>query len=485
MHAGTISLSPRFFENELRAYSDWREAFWRELFQNSVDAGCRNISIRFQGSSDEPEVIFSDDGPGMSQATLRDVYFQLGASTKGADDIGGFGRARMLTCFAHTSYWVRSHDYIATGCGASFQIAASPDSFTDGCEIGVCLHNSGGDIAMKERLVSFLSTCQLDCGVTVEGEEFKSWAYRYRKDGDLSFAAIHVNRSQPSQILVRVNGVAMFTRWTSAKARIILEIPADIARNVLTSNRDGLRHRFQEEFDRYLEKLSIDCNSAVRERVLPLKTVYGQAARTIRRKGVVLQPQDALPESGPVAKLSTVPDILPRLGPPTAFSYASSASNLPQFVLYADCKGHKLRAAEKRFTPEAISGTRRERLLKGWTCACEIALGALLDISGGDSLEFAPGFVFSDDAKAVCLSSDGTHSLLLRPVDEYGRLAYNISSPATAYELLAIAAHEAAHVIHSAHNEDFASTITEVFGKIASQSKLVRSALRAAMCLSP
>ena len=483
MQTGTVSFSPRFFANELKAYSDWRDAFWRELFQNSVDAGCRNISIRFQGTSDEPEVIFSDDGPGMSQETLRDIYFQLGASTKGADDIGGFGRARMLTCFAHTSYWVRSHDYIATGCGASFQIAASPDSFTDGCEIGVCLHNSGGDIAMKERLVSFLSTCQLDCGVMVEGEEFKSWAYRYRKAGDLSFAAIHVNRSQPSQILVRVNGVAMFTRWTSAKARIILEIPADIARNVLTSNRDGLRHRFQEEFDRYIEKLSIDCNSAVRERVLPLKTVYGQVARTIRRKGVVPQQRDVLPESGSGANLSTV--LLPRLGPQTAVSYASSASNLPQFVLYADCKGHKLRAAAKKFSPQAIAGTRRERLLKGWTCACEIALGALLDISGGDSLEFAPGFVFSDDAKAVCLSSDGTHSLLLRPVDECGRLAFNISSPATAYELLAIAAHEAAHVIQTAHNEDFASTITEVFGKIASHSKHVRSALRPAMCFPP
>ena len=45
METGTISLSPRFFENELKAYSDWREAFWRELVQNSVDAGCRNIDI--------------------------------------------------------------------------------------------------------------------------------------------------------------------------------------------------------------------------------------------------------------------------------------------------------------------------------------------------------------------------------------------------------------------------------------------------------
>ena len=477
METGTISLSPRFFENELKAYSDWREAFWRELVQNSVDAGCRNISIRFAGSSEEPEVIFCDDGPGMSQQTLRDVYFQLGASTKGSEDIGGFGRARMLTCFAHSSYWVKSRDYMATGCGASFQITDTPDSFTDGCEIGVRLVNSGGDIAMKSRLVSFLSTCHLDCRVLVEGEEFTTWAYRYRKAGELSFASIHVNRSQAPQILVRVNGVTMFTRWTSAKARIILEIPAGVARNVLTSNRDGLRHKYQEEFDRYLEKLSADCSSAVKERFAPLKTIFGQATRTIRRKSAAPEPCAPLPEPVPVLHLS-IPVPLPRLGPPMAVLCNPHRSSLPQFVLYTDCQSRKLRAAAKRFTPQAIAGTRRERLLSGWTCACEIALGALLDLTGSDSIEFAPGFVFSDDAKAVCISGDGIHSLLLRPTDENGRSAYSASAPSTAHQLLAAAAHEAAHVVHSCHNEDFAATLTELFGKVSVHAKLVRASLR-------
>jgi hypothetical protein len=413
----------------------------------------------------------------MSQETLRDVYFQLGASTKGADDIGGFGRARMLTCFAHSSYWVKSRDYMATGCGASFQIAANPDSFTNGCEIGVRLLNSGGDIAMKSRLISFLLTCQLDCRVMVEGEEFTSWAYRYRKAGELSFASIHVNRSQVPQIVVRVNGVAMFTRWTSAKARIILEIPANVARHVLTSNRDGLRHRYQEEFDRYLEKLSADCNSAVKERFAPHKTFFGQATRTIRRKSAAPEPCALMPEPVPVPHLTMLAP-LPRLGPPTDVSFNPPDNSLPQFVLYTDCQSRKLRAAAKRFTPQAIAGTRRERLLSGWTCACEIALGALLDLTGGGSIDFAPGFVFSDDAKAVCISGDGIHSLLLRPVDENGRSAYSVSAPSTAHQLLAAAAHEAAHVIHSCHNEDFAATLTELFGKVSAHAKLVRAALR-------
>ena len=147
-------------------------------------------------------------------------------------------------------------------------------------------------------------------------------------------------------------------------------------------------------------------------------------------------------------------------------------------MLYTDCQSRKLRAAAKRFTPQAIAGTRRERLLSGWTCACEIALGALLDLTGGGSIDFAPGFVFSDDAKAVCISGDGIHSLLLRPTDENGRSAYCVSAASTPHQLLAAAAHEAAHVIHSCHNEDFAATLTELFGKVSAHAKLVRGALR-------
>jgi len=477
LQTGTISLSPRFFENELKAYSDWREAFWRELVQNSVDAGCRNIDIRLTGSEDEPLVVFRDDGPGMSRETLRDVYFQLGESTKGAEDIGGFGRARMLTCFAHASYSVKSSDYTATGSGAAYQISPNPAGFTGGCEIAVQLRNSGGAVTMKQRLVGFLSTCQLDCRVVIDGEEFNSWAYRYRKAGEMSFAAIHVNRSQAPQILARVNGVAMFTRWTSAKARIILEIPAAVARNVLTSNRDGLRHRHQEEFDRYLEKLSADCSSAVKERFAPLKTFFGQATRTIRRKSAPLEPCAPTPDSVPVQHLS-VPVPLPLLGPPTEIQRNRGENSLPEFILYIDCQSRKLRAAAKRFTPQAIAGTKRERLLSGWACACEIALGELLELTGENSIDFAPGFVFSDDAKAVCLSGDGTHSLLLRPVDENGRSAYKVSAASTAHKLLAAAAHEAAHVMHSCHNEDFAATLTELFGKVSAHAKVVRAALR-------
>ena len=44
----TVKISSEFFENEIRNYSNWEQAFWRELFQNSIDAGSTEINISYE-----------------------------------------------------------------------------------------------------------------------------------------------------------------------------------------------------------------------------------------------------------------------------------------------------------------------------------------------------------------------------------------------------------------------------------------------------
>jgi hypothetical protein len=74
-----VTIHKSFFKKERDGfYSDWSIAFWRELFQNSVDAGAQNIRIYIdqkegRGSfgnfrADPPNivrVVFADDGCGM------------------------------------------------------------------------------------------------------------------------------------------------------------------------------------------------------------------------------------------------------------------------------------------------------------------------------------------------------------------------------------------------------------------------------------
>ncbi len=133
-----VTIHKSFFKKERDGfYSDWYIAFWRELFQNSVDAGSNNISIYLdqkegRGSfgnfrADPPNVVrvvFSDDGCGMSYDVLDDVYFAIGNTTKKGEDatVGGFGRARLMTCFSQDRYSILTQDNFVVGEGGNFDI---------------------------------------------------------------------------------------------------------------------------------------------------------------------------------------------------------------------------------------------------------------------------------------------------------------------------------------------------------------------------
>jgi hypothetical protein len=115
-------------------YSSWVLSFWRELMQNSVDAGAKTIRItvaetRQKGSfgrtpppKTATRVIFADDGCGMDAKTLDEVYFRMGGTTKQDDDtsVGGFGRARLMTNFSQVRYSIETRDRFVEGDGAEF-----------------------------------------------------------------------------------------------------------------------------------------------------------------------------------------------------------------------------------------------------------------------------------------------------------------------------------------------------------------------------
>lgn len=217
-------------------YSDWTLAFWREFFQNSVDAGARNIAISlstekargsFNLDADTDEnvtrIVFDDDGKGMSADVLRNVYFAIGESTKGteAGSVGGFGRARLMTCFSQKRYSILTGDSFVMGDGPKYvlydlpaaerQVAMAIEKLRSedgkdvaidalasdrqliakavdadgrkGCRVEVDLdhvrtkswHRLPTESVMAERLKEYLSESQIPANVTINGmspEEF-------------------------------------------------------------------------------------------------------------------------------------------------------------------------------------------------------------------------------------------------------------------------------------------------------------------------
>ncbi len=134
-----VSFGQHFFLRERdQNYGSWMIAWWREQFQNSVDAGAKNIRIYLKNGTargafdeyrgDDPKtvvrIVFADDGCGMSCQVLENVYFSVGNSTKVGEDgkVGGFGRARMMTCFSQDRYSILTKNNFVMGKGDDFDV---------------------------------------------------------------------------------------------------------------------------------------------------------------------------------------------------------------------------------------------------------------------------------------------------------------------------------------------------------------------------
>jgi hypothetical protein len=478
-----ITLSPSFFLNELKsAYSDWRFAFWRELLQNSYDAKSSTVTITLKEKDGFCVVSCLDDGPGMDLNTLENVYFVVGETTKtGPDSIGGFGRARILTCFGHVQWKIATNEWVCSGSGCQYEIARAADR-QEGCLVEVTVSLAGLE-DMRSALDLYLKSCQLSCEVRVNGELFKDWAYRNRRAGKLSFGTVFLNKSKARHsVLVRVNGVHMFARYTQAAWQVVIEIEQGCSRKVLTSNRDGLTGEASRELDDFIGSIWTSPLSAVRRRHQSFREDRGAPVYSVQRKGA--EDEEVRDDE---ERLEFAQEAVPRVGGYTALCDSSIQLRSPyvdagalekkrapvRFVFSLECDSRPLQVAAERFRPETIGGTRL-KLLEKWTDACHTAAEEFVELER-DCLEFRTGFTFVEDELASCRTNGtGVGDLLLRPVRSNGTLAYSVSSKADMARLLALAAHEVTHLIYPTHDERFVRAFTMLLGRLLGRSKKIK-----------
>jgi hypothetical protein len=479
--------------NELRAYSDFKAAFWRELVQNAVDAGASAIKITLENRDGKCFVSFLDNGPGMDLQTLENVYFVVGETTKtGPNSIGGFGRARILTCFAHEPWQIHTNEWLCLGSGSQYEIVKA-DSVQKGCLISVTVALSTVE-EMQSALESYLESCQLSCQVCVNGVAFKNWAYRNRSTGQLSFGKVYLNKSLArNSVLVRVNGACMFQRYTQADWQIVLEIDPERSREVLTSNRDGLSSATSAELDDLIGTIWINPLSAVRSCYQSLREDFDAPVFRVKKKSAkagALRENPAAVDQGDDVAFDRSPEIIEPEGghkPSYVSIYEKTGTvqgkslAIPSrvellkkrvaagYVMSLESSGRTLQAAFRSFLPEKIVTT-KVKLLKKWTEACTIAAEEFAELEG-EEFGFRTGFVFADDDLAQCARHDDICDLLLRPVTSDGKLAYRTTSRADMAQLLAIAAHEVVHMSYSYHDERFARSLTMLLGRLLGCSK--------------
>jgi hypothetical protein len=114
-----------YYERRLRDYDNWELAFWREILQNSRDAGATRVD--FECVEDlyvDPETQESvpcvrctatDNGAGMTYDTLMTAFFRRGGTQKATGSVGGFGDAKNLILTPWLGYEVRTQDVVVRG----------------------------------------------------------------------------------------------------------------------------------------------------------------------------------------------------------------------------------------------------------------------------------------------------------------------------------------------------------------------------------
>lgn len=490
-----VRIDPSFFRKERdQTYSDWKLSFWRELFQNAIDQNADAIRIGMkQVNLNQVEVTFHDDGPGMTREVLDNVYFAVGATTKsGPNQIGGMGRARILTCFSMPSYRIRSHKYEVVGQRGEYDVLATPDH-ANGCLLTILVEISTVE-EMTAKLTQFMRESRIPARVYLNGERMNVHSDlpgRHIRDltvDGVVFARAYVNKSSHNhRVIIRVSGVSMFTEYTNAKAQIIIELEPSISRDVLTSNRDGLRGQYDSVLHAFQAEIAINTNSALRpryqHRILKhdgggFKTAHRRvetkASKSNNFGSVDIQPA-ALYDSKAIAENSAV---APERWDDTYDETLSERSDFGTWLrdtfgdifIFDESAEPTIHKVVPNFLPEnwrqtwmpdgssVRKGSRIAKILLMWKTAIDYALEIGMVPMDLSTVAYGVGFVFSNDERlAECRGTNGGHVFALSPVGKDGKLRYSVRDKRSQKRLMTFAKHEITHIAVEYHNETFSS----------------------------
>ena len=260
---GKVSIPGDYFLKMAKAdYRNYRQALWREIYQNSIDAGATEINVTF--NKDERSINVMDNGCGMSLEVLTDKLLALGGSHKAKGSTGAFGKAKELELFAHKEYMLHTHGLLLMGSGDDYTITETEDHF-DGTSITLYIQEDENFLDICDYATSVAQLIETTCKIFVRGSEIKCTNLKGEFRKSLDVGDVYVNENLPSSYYahVRMNGIWMFEQYVGSELpHVTLELSSDSISS-MTSNRDGLKDNSLNSANKFFNKLAADRKSAL------------------------------------------------------------------------------------------------------------------------------------------------------------------------------------------------------------------------------
>lgn len=467
----TVGIGPKFFRKSLDDYRDWRWALPREAMQNSMDAPrSRNIHTWIEKLSNDTLFTWGNDGDPMSREELEGKLLTLGESGKDFQGtVGGFGAAKLILLFAHLNYEILTGDYHVVGSGGNYTIEQRPHYA--GTLTKVLIEGDRRDELLM-YLNEFMLMAQWHGTVTINGEIYQNSLRKGARRRDFDWAVVYTNKSISNRLVVRVNGVPMFYRHLDCNRRcVVVELKAGSA-SVLQTNRDALKGEFQQQLDAFIDEITVDKISALRD-TSPQYIRFGgkkfsislQADKTMQQ--IVSAAYATLPTCNEEEKTETVvEDHKVAYAPaPIATRDLGKFSRLTHEFIVKNTTGMDIPV---HYLPSEFSDY-SARLTKIWA---QVML-ALHDLFNKKA-EFSVGFVFDEDKEAEFENRDYGQVYFINPITVVRQDNSNSRSmakrwkftPAGRWAILADALHEFVHGALGMHYHDelYSSTLTSMAG---------------------
>ena len=470
-----VGITSDFFARGLKDYADWRWAWPRELAQNGMDSGASTIHFAIRTNVDgDTEATCWNDGPPMTKEVLLDKFLCLGGTTKTfAGTVGGFGIAKTVCCLAHKSYQIETGSYMVAGVGGQFELTEQqPFSGTR----TTVIMNGDHTEAILQAIRKFIGFAQWDGTFVVNGEELRGDLRKGSPRRDLGFATVYSNKSFRYVMVVRINGIPMFTKGINLDRCVVVELQGR-SDEILTANRDGLVWPMDGELSDFVTELAVDKRSALKVRQPKYVQYRGTKMCNVRQLNVV----DCV--DAPLAPF--LPFIAACVGNASegastvAWSMAAQAvateSKVPKSKLGTNfiLKNQTDRKVPAYYDPGTGEFSEYSRKLVRIWGRLLLELHRLFDAEA----EFSVGFVFDDESEAEHEQGSYGQVYYVNPckvVEQKSSCSKSFQKRFKLTErgrLIAIAAHEFVHGLgFNWHSEDYACKLTDVVGVILSNS---------------